>query len=112
LHPTTGTYLSQDALADMSGVPQHQISRFERGKLSPTLEEVAALERALDLEKGALLIAAQAIDRALTFEDAVHQDPILSQDAKEFVLDWYGGYVRKSAAQDADGGLEGDDDDA
>lgn len=103
---------SQDALADESGVPQHQISRIERGLLSPTLEEVAALERALGIGKGALLIASGAIEIALTFEDAVEQDPTLSEEAKWFMLDAYHGHLRRSAAQDADSGLEGDDDDA
>lgn len=49
--------VSQEALADMSGLSRSEVSVLERGKVTPRIDTLLALETALEIHGGKLLPA-------------------------------------------------------
>jgi transcriptional regulator with XRE-family HTH domain len=80
--------LSQTALARSYGTTQQQISLWVNGR-EPRLDEIAALEVALDLHRGALLRAAGYVDDVTGVEDAIRSASRLKKDRRDVLLDLY-----------------------
>lgn len=90
--------LTQDELAHRAGLAQPQISRWERGEASPSLDEVEQIEIALGLPRGFLLKAAGYAQDTTTTEDAIRTDPALKPDYRRFIVEVYRTAVRDSRA--------------
>ena len=76
--------VSQTALAAALDTSQTQISRWELGRATPNLEQISDIEKALELRRGEVLIAAGYVDPKIgDVEQAIMGDRrIGSQDRK------------------------------
>lgn len=96
---------TQTELGDQSELGQKRISDLESGKHSPGLDEVAALERALGLTRGALLIEAGYCTIATTIADVVGLDPALTAYGRALVLTAYDAALQASAKEREERGV-------
>src|SRR5215208_2633445 len=102
-HAREKKQLSQDRLAELSGVPQNTISRIERGRrLKPHKSTLEKLARVLDVDQPAMLAmdleeVFEAAKEEATKEDSRGYSLRLAQLESAFLL----GYARatKDAAQ-------------
>lgn len=81
--------LTQTDLGDRSQLGQKRISDLEAGKHSPSLDEVAAIERGLSLTRGALLVEAGYCMNSTSVYDAVGLDPALTTYGRALILAAY-----------------------
>jgi HTH-type transcriptional regulator, cell division transcriptional repressor len=87
--------LSQLALADRAELlDQPAISHWENGTRIPSLEELSALEGALELSRGALLLAAGFVE-TVGVEMAIAGDPNLDSLHRELLVETYRSHVRR-----------------
>jgi excisionase family DNA binding protein len=72
--------MSQTQLGDRVGVPQTTISRWEQGRVDLSVERVRAVEEALGLQIGTLLVLAGYVDigRAEAEVSAWEEDTVLT----------------------------------
>jgi transcriptional regulator with XRE-family HTH domain len=75
--------LSQDKLADLSGVPQNTISRIERGERTPRPNTLEKLSRVLKVEHPSWL--AMPMNTSETFGDLIEGTPERRQTYIEFM---------------------------
>lgn len=79
---------NQDLLAERLGTTQQTISRYELGDLA-TLDDVVAIEDALELGRGALLIDAGYVPEDVDVLELIRRDTSLTEDRRELILDAY-----------------------
>lgn len=91
---------NQDLLAERLETSQQTISRYENGDLT-ALDDVVALEDALGLGRGALLIDAGYAPKAVDVIDLIRRDTSITDYRREVILDLYE-RGRERAAQEAD----------
>jgi transcriptional regulator with XRE-family HTH domain len=84
--------ITQVQLSEPSGIDQATISVIERGLRLPTVEQVARLEHALNLRRGALFEAGYAIAPHSTL-DAINNDAALHPLAREVLKRVYAGLL-------------------
>ena len=89
--------ITQDMLAERTGFRQTQISRWERTN-EPSLDELAALEKAMGVAPGTVLRAAGYVKDAKTVDEVVHTDPNLAPELVGVVLQAYRAAVTASAS--------------
>lgn len=80
---------TQASLAAQVGLDGGRLSRILSGKVDPgsiTLELIVALEDALELRRGALLIAAGYVEGVTTAEEAIEMEPGLSRDTRDALI--------------------------
>lgn len=80
--------MSQADLASATRTNQTTISQYERAVTRPSLDTVVALEEALGLRRGSLLVAAGYVEvgAPVTVEDAIREDPGIDDIAREYLL--------------------------
>ncbi len=66
----TANGVAQDALAPQVGVTQGAVSGWEQGRSEPSLDQIGALEKALGLRRGQLLIEAGYVDANVSSVEA------------------------------------------
>lgn len=85
-----------------TGLPQTTVSRWERGAIELTLEQVLDIESAFGLTPGTLARAAGYVmplnDEAISVEQAIAFDTRLTDDAKVGALSSYKSYVNLSSS--------------
>lgn len=91
---------NQDVLAERLETTQQTISRYELGDLT-TLDDVVAIEDALGLGRGALLIDAGYVPRDVDVLDLIRRDTSITHDRRELILEIYE-RGRERAAQEID----------
>lgn len=89
---------SQDVIAELIGVTQVTVSRWEHGKSSPTLDQMVVIEDHYGRPRGSLLRDAGLIEPVDTLEKVVAADPRLSAQWRIIVLDAYERAVEFSAS--------------
>lgn len=89
--------ITQEMLAERTGFRQTQISRWERTN-EPSLDELAALEKAMGVAPGTVLRAAGYVREPKTVDEVIHTDPNLMPELLGVVLDAYRAAVVASAA--------------
>lgn len=89
--------VTQEMLAEKTGFRQTQISRWERTN-EPSLDELAALEKAMGVVPGTVLRAAGYVKEARTVDEVVHTDPNLAPELVGVVLQAYRAAVTASAS--------------
>jgi transcriptional regulator with XRE-family HTH domain len=77
--------MKQDALARAVGVDQPTISKWERGTVRPSLDDIARVEKATGRARGWVLIAAGLVDGITSTLDAIDGDPMLTEQAREML---------------------------
>lgn len=88
--------LTQDDLAALLQTTQATLSRWELGDVL-TLDQVCAIEDALRLTRGHLLVAAGYVPLGTSTEDVVRLDPGLDALDKEALLLLYSVFLKRSA---------------
>lgn len=86
--------MSQTELAKSIGLKQNTISDWENGISLPTLDQVRALEDALDLPVGGLLLNAgyvetDGIEAAIRADEALGDDSVLDEEQRSSLLVTY-----------------------
>lgn len=91
--------VTQAQLAEKTGIRQTQISRFENEHAGsePSLDQLAALEDAMGVERGTVLTVAGYIREAATADRVLFTDPTLEPELVDVVLDAYRAAQRASA---------------
>lgn len=89
----------QEDLARESGIAQPMISKYERGISTPSIAELAWLERALDLPAGLLFVEAKVVPPTTQAVHAITADPDLGEPERDLVLKAYWVAVRASQAE-------------
>jgi transcriptional regulator with XRE-family HTH domain len=93
----------QEDLAEWLGVGQPTVSRWARGEVVPSVHEIAALEDALGLRRGWILIASGFVDPASDVEGAIDLDPVLSDDSRHLLKTLYRAATEQAAPMAAQG---------
>jgi transcriptional regulator with XRE-family HTH domain len=94
--------VSQRQLGDHVGISQSAISEWVNGNNEPTAEDVFKAEAFLGVEPGRLsqhlgyLPPAARGKAPYTFEQAIADDPDLSEDQREYLRVMYREYVKRS----------------
>jgi len=93
--------LSQDELAEASGVGQSTISKWERGLAgrSPRVEDIRRIEEALQLTSGRLFVVAGYVKLPTSTVEAIALDPALDRGYRQILIEAYEGAIRSSAAR-------------
>ena len=86
--------MTQTDLAQALGLDQPKISKWERDKDRPSLEDIQAIEDATGARRGFILISAGCVEEVLTVEDALAVSPISDGD-RELVLAAYEHALRR-----------------
>jgi transcriptional regulator with XRE-family HTH domain len=89
---------TQVRLANLVGVEQPTISRWERGIDAPGFDDVQSIEKALKIQPGSIYVAAGLV-RAEPVEAAILADSKIDATWIPVVLDAYRSAVRRSAEQ-------------
>jgi|SRR5215471_17798515 len=92
-------HVTQAELAKRMGYLNQQIfSRYEAGRLEPTVSTIYQIEEALGVPHGTVLRNAGMIDDVDTVEARILADPKLRPDLAEVVLSTYSACVRQTEA--------------
>jgi transcriptional regulator with XRE-family HTH domain len=87
--------LTQDQLAEATGIPQSTISRLARGDTEPRLDVLKRIEEACGRPAGWIVIQAGYVADVKTVPEAIAVDPALVDDhARRSVLKAYAGVVK------------------
>ena len=78
--------LTQDDLADAVGTDQGTVSRWERGNLRPTLDDLRAIEDALGLHHGAIVRRAGYVEDLTSVKAALEADPSIPAKSIPYLL--------------------------
>lgn len=89
--------MTQRQLAAALRVDQSKVSRWERGIMEPTLDEIAAIEKATGRPRGWILVACGSVGDVASVEQAVAADAQLKDDWRAHVLDAYRAAVEMSS---------------
>lgn len=81
--------LTQQQLADLAGLDQAKVSRYERALNVPPLGSLLAIDEACRQPRGTVLRLAELIDNPDSAEDAITSDPALHPDAAQALLTFY-----------------------
>lgn len=76
---------TQQQLATLIGTDQTRVSKWESDTHRPSLEEIRAIERALDRPPGFIFVQAGLISVPMTLEEQIKVDPRLN-DADRVAL--------------------------
>lgn len=76
--------------------PQGAVSRWESGQAAFRLSTLRAIERALDLDPGALLVRSGFVRLPSTVEQTIENDAALAAEGRRLVLAVYAYAVRAS----------------
>ena len=77
--------LKQDALAKAVGTDQPTVSKWERGLVRPSLEDISAVEQATLRPRGWVLIAAGLVDGVTTTLAAIEADAALDDRSRQML---------------------------
>lgn len=96
--------MSQTDLGGAIGRSQRQVSAYESGESATPIHVVTAIERALRLTGGSLLIGAGIVDEVVDGLDAIRSDPRLDELDRGNLVYLYERSLSRSApaANDAD----------
>lgn len=86
---------SQKEAAERLGLAQGHWSRWESHR-EPDLDTIEAIERALELPHGLLILRAGYVTGSDRPEDIIERDPRLSDYERRVVLDFYRAALRRS----------------
>lgn len=86
---------TQADLAAALGVTQGAVSKWVRGDLSPSLEQLAAIEVATGRPRGFILRCAGFVEDVTTVESALLNDPAISDDSRDLLMIAYRGAVER-----------------
>jgi transcriptional regulator with XRE-family HTH domain len=99
-----GLGITQDQLADLTGIPQATISRYARGASTPDLLVIAAVEDVCDdyalrqqaarRPRGWIGIQAGAVEMGTSVEYAIAVAPELTDVDRRILMDVYNGFTR------------------
>lgn len=87
--------LSQGALGALINVNQQRIASWE-ADVTPTFEQVAALEDAMGLKLGTILRVAGYVEDLETTADKIRSDPALSIELQDALIAAYESAVRRA----------------
>jgi len=90
---------NQDLLAERLDTTQQTISRYENGDLD-SLDDVVAVEDALNLGRGALLIDAGYVPSDVDVLDLIRRDTSISDDRREVIIEVYQRSREKAQGRD------------
>lgn len=91
---------AQQALADVLGVEQTTVSKWERGEVLAELPQIMAVERALGLERGTILVLAGLVTLAPgQTERSLLSDPNLTDESRAALLTFYRAAARLAGLQ-------------
>lgn len=79
--------LSQEVLAEYTGIRQATISKYARGETTPPLDFLAEVEDACQLTRGHILRLAGFVDDAVDLEAAALTDPDIDDDIRPMLVD-------------------------
>lgn len=91
--------MTQTALGELVGKDQPAVSKWERGEIRPSLEDIAAVEEAAGRPKGFVLITAGLVELPTTPVMAIELDSALSDEAKQAVIAVYEAMVGRRPRQ-------------
>lgn len=92
---------NQDLLAELLGTTQQTVSRYENGDLT-TLDDVVAIEDALGLGRGALLVAAGYVPEDIDVLDLIRRDLSITENRRELIIEVYETGRARAADQRSD----------
>lgn len=81
--------LTQTQLAELAGLDQAKVSRYERGVNEPPLGSLLAIDEACSQPRGTTLRLAQLIDQPADAEAAIVSDPSLEPEHTQALLTFY-----------------------
>ena len=100
----TARGLTQPQLAELSSLTQSTLSRTEAGTHDPTVSEIVALEQAMGLTLGFLLVAGGFVEGLAAVPLAIMGDKALSDRERDWLLAAYQAAVTASRPRKRTGG--------
>ena len=88
--------LTQIELADRLGVAQNTVSRWSTGEVEPSLEQIAAIEKACGVERGFILRAAGYVVESFSPDALIARDARLEPSKRELLVAAYKAALRQS----------------
>lgn len=88
--------LTQMELADRLGVAQNTVSRWSTGEVEPSLDQIAAIEKACGVERGFILRAAGYVDESHSPDALIARDARLEPSKRELLVAAYKAALRQS----------------
>lgn len=89
----------QEDIATALGVAQPTVSRWARGEVEPSFDQLAALEDHVDRPRGFVLMAAGFVARSLTVEDAILADPQIDDRDRDSLLALYHSMIERGGGE-------------